>query len=213
VKRTTAFDGTWIGKETCESRPPFAEGYYQYALRVKDGVLQGTFGDEGKPGSTVYGGMIETDGSASITVKGIIGENDPLRRPAGSSYQYKLALALKDSSGTGVRTETARPCRMELTKLAPQSPGANPGQADPKRATKRDEKTAVLPPDQGGGQSRQTGSGMTCSFMRDRCATACVSLGGAANCASTACPRLQAECMSTGCWHGRGFNGCGLARR
>jgi len=97
VKRTTAFDGTWIGKETCESRPPFAEGYYQYALRIKDGVLQAAFGDEGKPGSTIYDGKIETDGSASITVKGVIGENDPLRRLAGSSYQYKIALALKDS--------------------------------------------------------------------------------------------------------------------
>ena len=214
VKRTTAFDGTWIGKETCESRPPFAEGYYQYALRVKNGVLQATFGSEGKPGSANYDGMIETDGSASIAVKGIIGENDPLRRPAGSSYQYKIALALQDSSGTGIRTETARPCRMELSKLAPQSPGANPVQADPTRATKRDNKSAVIAPEQReGAQTKPGGNGMSCSMMRGRCAVACVGLGGRPDCASTACPRLEAECMSSGCWRGRGFNGCGLARR
>ncbi|HEX9208971.1 MAG TPA: caspase family protein [Bradyrhizobium sp.] len=214
VIRSTAFDGTWIGKETCESRPPFAEGFYQYALRVKDGVLHVAFGDEGKPGSTVYDGRIEADGSASILVKGIIGENDPLRRPAGSPYQYKIALALKDSRGAGVRTESARPCRMELSKLAPQSPDANPAQADPKRSAKRDDKTAVIPPQQReGGQSRQTGGGLSCSAMRGRCAVACVSLSGRADCASTACPRLEAECMSSGCWRGRGFNGCGLAKR
>ncbi|WGR71588.1 MULTISPECIES: caspase family protein [unclassified Bradyrhizobium] len=214
VKRSAAFDGTWIGKETCESKPPFPEGYYQYALRIKDGVLHAVFGDEGKPGSSVYDGRIEADGSASITVNGLFGENDPLRRPAGSPYQYKIVLALKEASGAGVRTETARPCRMELSKLAPQGPNANPAQTDPKRATKRDDKTAVVSPEQReGGKARQTGGGLSCSAMRSRCAVACVSLGGRADCASTACPRLEAECMSSGCWYGRGFSGCGLARR
>ncbi|WP_035685647.1 caspase family protein [Bradyrhizobium sp. Cp5.3] len=213
-KRTTAFDGTWIGKETCESKPPFPEGYYQYALRIKDGVLHSVFGEEGKRGSSVFDGRIEADGSASITVKGLFAENDPLRRPAGSPYQYKVVLALKEASGAGVRTETPRPCRMELSKLAPQSPDANPPHADSKRATKRDDKTAVIPPEQReGGKARQTGGGLSCSMMRSKCAVNCVDISGNPNCASTACPRLEAECMSSGCWRGRGFSGCGLAKR
>lgn len=214
ANRSNAFDGIWIGKETCESRPPFTESYYQYALRIKDGVLHAAFGEEGKPGSTVYDGKIEADGSASILVKGLFGENDALRRPAGSSYQYKIALALKTSSGAGVRTETSRPCRMELSKLAPQGPDANPAQVDPKSGAKHDGKTAVIPPQQReGGQPRQSGGGLSCSAMRGRCAVACVSRGGRPDCASTACPRLEAECMSSGCWRGRGFSGCGLAKR
>ncbi|MGY3107040.1 hypothetical protein ACVWWR_003195 [Bradyrhizobium sp. LM3.2] len=214
AKRVTAFDGTWIAKETCDNKPPFPEAYFQYALRVKDGVLHTLSGEEGKPGATIYDGKIEADGSATVTVSGLIGENDPLRRTAGAPYQYKLALELKGTTGAGVRTETSRPCRMELSKLTTQSPAASPGQPDSKRAPKREDKTAVLPPDQAGaGQPRQTGSGMSCSFMRSRCATACVSMGGRADCASTACPRLEAECMSSGCWRGRGFNGCGLAKR
>ncbi|MGY4465920.1 hypothetical protein ACVWWK_001602 [Bradyrhizobium sp. LB9.1b] len=214
AKHVTAFDGTWIAKETCDNKPPFPEAYFQYALRVKDGVLHTLSGEEGKPGATIYDGKIEADGSATVTVSGLIGENDPLRRTAGAPYQYKLALELKGTTGAGVRTETSRPCRMELSKLTTQSPAASPGQPDSKRAPKRGDKTAVLPPDQAGaGQPRQTGSGMSCSFMRSRCATACVSMGGRADCASTACPRLEAECMSSGCWRGRGFNGCGLAKR
>lgn len=211
-KRTTAFDGTWIGKETCDSKPPFLEGYYQYALPIKDGVLHAVFGDEGKPGSFVFDGRIEADGSASIIVKGLFAENDPLRRPPGSPFQYKIVLALKDASGAGVRTETARPCRMELSKLGSQSPDTSPPHADPKRATKPDDKTAVVSPEQReGAKARQTGGGLSCSVMRGRCVTACVS--GGANCASTLCPRLEAECMSSGCWHSRRFSGCGLARR
>jgi uncharacterized caspase-like protein len=214
AKRVTAFDGTWIAKETCENKPPFPEAYFQYALRVKDGVLHTLSGEEGKPGATIYDGKIEADGSATVTVNGLIGEKDPLRRTAGAPYQYKLALELKGTTGAGVRTDTSRPCRMELSKLTTQSPAASPGQPDSKRAPKREDKTAVLPPDQAGaGQPRQTGSGMSCSFMRSRCATACVGMGGRADCASTACPRLEAECMSSGCWRGRGFNGCGLAKR
>ncbi|MGY4628510.1 caspase family protein [Bradyrhizobium sp. USDA 4486] len=213
AKHSIAFDGTWIGKERCQSQPPFLESYYQHALRIKDGVLHAVFGDDGKPGSSVYDGKIEADGSATIMVKGLLPENDPLRRPAGSPYQYKIVLALKDSSGAGVRTETPRQCQMELTKLAPQSPGANPAQTDSKRTTQREEKTAVIPPEQrDGGKPRQTG-GLSCSMMRSRCATACVGLSGNPNCASTVCPRLEGECMSSGCWRGRGFSGCGLAKR
>jgi hypothetical protein len=209
ARRDTNFDGTWIGKETCESKPPFAEGYYQYAMRIKDGVLHAAFGDEGKPGSSVYEGNIEADGSASVTVKGFIGENDPLHRPSGSPYHYRIVLVLKGASGAGVRTETPRPCRIELSKLAPQSPGANPSRADSKRTTKRDDKTAVIPPELRG---RQTG-GLSCSIARSKCNTICVGVSGRADCASTICPRLEAECMSTGCWHSRTFSGCGLARR
>ncbi|OPZ00878.1 hypothetical protein A5906_22405 [Bradyrhizobium sacchari] len=213
AKQISAFDGTWIGRERCQAEGPFPESYYQHALRIKNGVLHAAFGDDGKPGSSIYDGKIEADGSASIRVRGLLPENDPLRRPAGSPYQYKIVLALKDASGSGVRTETSRPCQMELTKLVPQSPGANPAEIDAKRTNRHDDKTAVIPPEQrGDGKARQTG-GLTCSTMRGRCAAACAGFTGNANCASTVCPRLEAECMSSGCWHGRGFSGCGLAKR
>ncbi len=68
--------------------------------------------------------MIEIDGSASITVKGIIGEND---RATSCPPQLLSAQACSRAEGSDAgpafATETARPCRMELTKLAPQSPG------------------------------------------------------------------------------------------
>ena len=212
--RSSAFDGTWIVKETCENHPPFKEAFYQYALHIKDGILHDAFGDEGKPGSMIFDARIGSDGSASIQVKGLFGENDPLHRAAGDPYQYKITIELKDSSGTGVRTETTRPCRAELSKLTAQTPAAGPAQADPNRGSKRNEKTSAIVPQQRDLASpHQTGAGRSCSGMRSACAAACISLGGRPDCASTGCLRKEAECMSTGCWRGVGFNGCGLARR
>lgn len=214
AKGPSPFDGTWIANESCEAKPPFPEGHHQYVLRIKDGVLHTVIGDEGKPGSVIHDGKIEADGSGTISVTGIIGDKDPLQRTVGSSYRYKIVLELKDTKGAGIRTETIWPCRFDFAKLSATGGEPDRGQADPKRATKRNENAAVAPSDQrGGGQAKSGGNGMSCSFMRSRCAVTCVSLGARPDCASTVCVRREAECMSSGCWRGRGFNGCGLAKR
>ncbi|MDH2342616.1 caspase family protein [Bradyrhizobium sp. SSUT18] len=214
AKRPATFDGTWIANESCESKLPFPESHRQYVFRIKDGALHTVFGDEGKPGSVSYDGKIEADGSSTISVNGVIGDKDPLNRPAGSSYRYKIVLELKDSKGAGVRTETIWPCRFEFSKISVPSGDPYQGQSDPKRATKRNDNAAVPPSERReGAQTKPGGNGMSCSIMRSKCAVACVGFGGRPDCASTACPRLEAECMSSGCWRGRGFNGCGLAKR
>jgi len=216
AKRADAFDGTWIARETCENKPPFPAANLQYALRIKDGTLHTSFGDEGKPGFTTFDGKIGTDGAATIAVDGLTKPaRDPLHRPAGTPFHYTLALQFKDAGGRGVRTQTPRPCRMELSRLS-ADPAADDGSRE--KANAKPNAAAAIEPDR-----RETGArsappaagngGISCSVMRERCGAMCLQLTGRPNCAAIACVRLHQECMSSGCWHGRGFSGCGLARR
>jgi Caspase domain len=218
AKRMGAFDGTWIVKETRTSKPPFPAATHQYALQIKDGTLHTSYGD-GKPGRITFDGKIETGGSANIAVDGLTEPSkDPLHRPPGTPFHYALVLQLKDSTGVGARTQTPWPCRLELSKLSgTDSPSSD---ADESSKGKVDEKrggaTAVVAPDQrdsGGRHGQPAGGGVSCSVMRGRCAVVCVANTGRADCASTVCVRLEQECMSTGCWNGRAFSGCGLAKR
>jgi hypothetical protein len=219
AKQRTAFDGTWIVREICESKPPiWPAGTIQYALKVKDGVLHNSFGEEGKPGSVIFDGKMEPNGSANIAVSGLTQPaNDPVHRPPGTPFHYRIALELKESSGAGVRVDSPRPCRFELTKLS-STPGddgdSNSVRGKPKANGKGDS-TAVAVPDARTATppSPRTGSGLSCSIMRSKCNVVCYANTGRADCASTACVRLEQICMSTGCWNGRGFSGCGLARR
>jgi Caspase domain len=226
-----AFDGIWVIKEICDKRPPvWPAGSYQYAGRIRGGVFQYQFGDEGKPGSWTYAGKIEADGTSEISVNGLIGNtgSDPLHRPTGTEFHYKMAIKLEGSHGAGVRINSPRPCRSEWSMLSstdtsipnansdsPEKPTADrkdtnpietkPGKAEPQRATAE--------PEAAPSRNRQVTSGLSCTRMFGRCGVACVANTGRPDCASTVCVRLKEECLSTGCWNGRAFSSCGLVKQ
>jgi hypothetical protein len=123
-----------------------------------------------------------------------------------------MALELKDDSGAGLRFDSPRPCHYELKKLTASLVGDN--DAKPQGNEKGGATAAVDP----GGRTATRSpppaeGGLSCSVMRGRCAAVCVANTGRPDCASTICVRLQEMCMESGCWRGRGFSGCGLARR
>jgi hypothetical protein len=212
------FDGIWLVKEICDAQPPmWPAGTLQYSIRIKDGQLHNSFGTEGKPGSSTLDGKIESDGSAKIAVKGLSRPaNDPLHRPPGTPFAFKMALELKDSSGAGARYDSPRPCHYELKKLnaSPNDDDASQAQGQPQSDDKGDRSASVAPGERTTTRSQPpAGEGLSCSVMRGKCAEVCVANTGRPDCASTVCVRLQQMCMETGCWRGRGFSGCGLARR
>jgi hypothetical protein len=224
--QASPFDGVWLVREDCENQPPWPAATFQYPLRIKSGNVHSQFGDEGKPGSSTYDGKVQADGSASVAINGLIETaKDPLHRPSGTPFHYVMLLELKGSGGAGFRTETPRRCRSQLSKLSsllPPSPTANErldadsngSSPDPKKNGKRNDSTAVATPDQRDRAVQQgQGGGLSCSVMRGKCATVCVANTGRPDCASTVCVRLENECLNTGCWRGRGFSGCGLAKR
>jgi hypothetical protein len=212
------FDGTWLIKEICDAKPPvWPAGTLQYSLRIKDGQLHNNFGMEGRPGSSTFDGKVEANGSLNIAVKGLTAPaSDPIHRPAGTPFGYKMALELKDDRGAGVRFDSPRPCHYELKKLTASLVGDDDTKS--KGSDKGNEKggatAAVDPSGRTTTRSAPQGEGgLSCSVMRGRCAAVCVANTGRPDCASTVCVRLQEMCMESGCWRGRGFSGCGLARR
>jgi hypothetical protein len=94
---------------------------YQFAGKIKDSMFHFQFGSEGEANSGTYDGKIGVDGSAEINVKGLTGDPayDPLHRPLGTGYHYKIAIKLDEARGAGIRIETPRPCRSEWSKLSP----------------------------------------------------------------------------------------------
>jgi hypothetical protein len=239
VSPTSPFDGVWIIKEVCEKKPPlWPAGSYQYAGRIKGSVFHFQFGVEGKPGSGTMDGKIAADGTSEIAVNGFIGNQapDPAHRAPGTEFHYKMAIKLGGSRGAGIRMESPRPCRSEWSMLSPTDPStpnlnsdspekpaadrdsafkpkdANP--AEPKHPqTVHNNGNAAIEPEAEPSRNRQVTGGLSCTKMMGRCGAVCVANTGRPDCASTVCVRLQQECLSTGCWNGRGFSGCGLAKQ
>jgi Caspase domain len=216
---------------------------FQFAGKIKDGVFSYQYGEEGTPHSGVYDGKIGPDGTAEINVKGLTGSaaNDPLHRSEGTPYHFKIAVKLDGlaGKGAGVRVDTPRPCHSEWSRLSatmsfPSSAGSdehekakediNSGReklhpdlkpAEAKRS-KSAGKSAGIEPDRRDSEpssGRQTTSGLSCTKMLGKCGAVCVANTGRPDCASTVCVSLQQACLSTGCWHGRAFSGCGLVRQ
>jgi uncharacterized caspase-like protein len=238
------FDGIWVVKEICDRRPPiWPADTFQYAGRIKDGVFLYQYGEDGKPGSVTYTGKIEPDGTSEILAKGLLGNADPLHRPAGTEFHYKMAIKLEGSRGAGVRIDSARPCRSEWSLLSATDaslPNANSDSPEKStadrdsdagseksklrkganRADTRPQKekpqNAAVESDRGEAEpsrNRQVPGGLSCTRMLGRCGAVCAANTGHPDCASTICVRLQQECLSTGCWRGRAFSGCGLIRQ
>jgi hypothetical protein len=231
---TTAskFDGVWIIRELCEKNGIWRADTYQYAGKIMDGIFHFQYGSEGEANSGMYDGKIEGDGSAEIDVKGLSDNpaNDPLHRPLGTSFHYKIAIKLDETRGSGIRIETPRPCRSEWSKLSPsmtattgadsnpqggpadENSGPKSEKAKPHRASKSIESKHPKA-DSDTSQSRQITTGLSCTKMLGKCGVVCAANTGRPDCASTICVRLQQECMSTGCWRGRAFSSCGLVRQ
>jgi hypothetical protein len=226
------FDGVWIIREICEKRGIWRADTYQFAGKIKDGIFHFEYGSKGEINSATYDGKIEGDGSAEIAVNGLSGDpaNDPLHRPPGTSFHYKIAIKLDEVGGSGIRIETPRPCRSEWSKLssamtaAPSaSPSSSGGPTDENSGLKREREkprqesksaeTRRAKADVDVTQNRQITAGLSCTKMLGKCGAVCAANTGHPDCASTICVRLREECLSTGCWRGKLFSSCGLTRQ
>lgn len=117
VGDTARFDGTWDTTLSC-SNSTGALGYsFQFPSTVKDGVLHGQKGDEGKPGWLQLQGKIQSDGTATIYAKGLVGAKEYAvgHRPAGTEYGYHIEGKFSDKEGSGKRVE-GRPCEVSFVK-------------------------------------------------------------------------------------------------
>jgi Caspase domain len=113
------FDGIWVVKVACESKAPVwpAESY-QFTANVKDGIFHAQSGVEGMPRFRSYDGKIQPDGAAEILVRGFTGdtERDPIHRPTGTEYRWKVAGKFEGSHGVGIRADE-RTCHFDFAML------------------------------------------------------------------------------------------------
>jgi hypothetical protein len=95
-----------------------ALGYtYEFQARVKDSVLRGQYGSEGRPGYLTLSGTIKPDGSSLMSAHGITG--DPKysvdRVQKDTPYSYHVTARFEESRGTGSRVEV-RACTLTFVK-------------------------------------------------------------------------------------------------
>jgi hypothetical protein len=113
-----SFDGYWGVSLDCPNDPGGATGYnLEFRAEVKDNVLHGQYGAPGTAGSFSLDGKIQSDGSASMDVKGRTGEafRSVGRVPPNSPYGYGVTAHFEGSQGTGSRVG-GRVCRFRFTK-------------------------------------------------------------------------------------------------
>ena len=111
------FDGEWDTILSCPNAAG-ALGYsFEFASRIKDGVLHGEKGVKGEPGWLQLDGAIASDGRASIYANGLVGASEAAvgHRPAGTQYGYHVDVEFTDAAGKGQRVE-GRPCTVRFSK-------------------------------------------------------------------------------------------------
>jgi len=117
------FDGTWDTTVSCENAAG-ALGYsYRFDSIVKDDVLHGEKGEQGKPGWFQLDGKIAPAGTARFYADGLVGASETAvgQRRAGTRYNYHVEANFSHDSGTGKRVE-GRPCMLEFKRKPRQNP-------------------------------------------------------------------------------------------
>ncbi len=114
----TAFDGTWNVKLACPRAHDGAKGYTRaFVASVKDGALRSVSGKEGAPGWQSLHGQIGPDGSATLTLDGIVKNADYAvgDSPRGKAFTYEVQAQFDGSAGTG-RRMSGRVCTFHFSR-------------------------------------------------------------------------------------------------
>jgi hypothetical protein len=118
---TTAFDGAWFVALDCadtKDRQGLVKGYeYAFPLRIVNGQLDGTHGEEGRPAWLHMTGEVREGGVLEIYAQGISGATDFSvgRIASGSKYSYTMTGRLEGSRGAATRREV-RPCTATFSR-------------------------------------------------------------------------------------------------
>ncbi len=114
-----AFDGVWDVTVVCGNDPnSTAHGYkYDFTAQVRNGVLHGEHGVQGRPSWLAIDGTINPDGAAYISAVGLTGEP---RATVGYVVQgtpcaYHVNARFEGARGSGSRIEL-RPCSYIFVK-------------------------------------------------------------------------------------------------
>lgn len=117
----TPFDGSWNVVLTCaphNSKDDDAKGYtHRFPAEVRVGRFRGIHGEEGEPGWHYLHGKINSDGSATLRLDGIVNNPNYAINGAqrGKEYSYRVKAQFEPGGGTGERL-TGRPCEFKFVR-------------------------------------------------------------------------------------------------
>ncbi|BBK30100.1 hypothetical protein EDC65_4654 [Stella humosa] len=112
------FDGAWDVTIACARHSDGALPYtFRFPARVAGGALRGEHGAAGMASWLLLEGPIQPDGTATLAVKGLTGDNayNMGRVPQLVSYAYTVKATFAGTSGTGARVE-GRACGVTFAR-------------------------------------------------------------------------------------------------
>jgi hypothetical protein len=122
VAAVTPFDGRWSALLVCpdtKDKSGLVKGYeYSFPVTIRDGALQGQYGEPGHPASVTYTGQVSNDGVLEVHATGNTGRSDYTAGKVmqGTPYSYTLQGKLEQSRGQATRKEL-RPCTATFSRL------------------------------------------------------------------------------------------------
>ncbi|MDB5384123.1 MAG: hypothetical protein JWO26_3755 [Rhodospirillales bacterium] len=112
------FDGAWLITQTCPTTPNGARALtFSFGGVVRGGALRGERGVPGQPAWLRFEGVIEPDGSAVISARGLTGGSEYTlgRLPNGTPYSYVVHARFDHQRGTGTR-QGGRECSIAFAR-------------------------------------------------------------------------------------------------
>jgi len=126
------YDGNWVTHLACEAHGQTPAYKWEFPSTIKDNNFHGVHGEPGGPGYLLIEGKIADDGSAKLSAKGTVTQNNAhgVFAMKGNNYSYNIKAQFSDTKGTGTRDEGAgilgRPCTFEFDKQPDAAPAASP---------------------------------------------------------------------------------------
>jgi invasion protein IalB len=112
------FDGQWATEAECQAVPPnVAKTKWRTNSKIENGKLLAQFGDEGKPGSGKFEGVINADGHVELSVNGLTGDSkyNSNDAPEKTPYTWRATGSFSGTHGTATKTE-GRFCTVSFSK-------------------------------------------------------------------------------------------------
>ncbi len=111
------FDGQWTAFLTCAAFRNAAAYTFEFGVVIRNGVLHGEHGHPDEPAWLTLDGVVQADGTAQLTAKGLTGMEaysvGNVRRQ--TPYFYHVDAKFSATSGQGTRLEL-RPCSYVFTR-------------------------------------------------------------------------------------------------
>jgi hypothetical protein len=114
----STFDGVWQVGIFCGPSRDMAKPYrWTFPANVRNGALNGQYGDAGSPGSGTLTGKINSAGDALLRMVGKTGDPNHTAGHVdiGSAFHYTANVHFDGSHGSGKRVEL-RDCSLDFSK-------------------------------------------------------------------------------------------------